>query len=526
MPKLPHDLLVSIGQLTNPVYPKPPFHPPKQYPELASLGIHATIDPSNELYNRIRDIFRSFDLDQVHDQTPDWNPLKSLVAPGDRVFIKPNLVFHHHKLGDDGVLSMITHGSVLRPIIDYVWLALQGKGDIMIGDVPLQTADWSTLIKKTGLKELVEYYQQHQVPVSLLDLRLERAKANRYEIIIQRHLHHGDPRGYIAVNLGKRSQLTPVIKNFQKLTITDYPAHAVAEHHNPDRNEYLIAKSVLAADVFINVPKLKTHKKGGVTLSMKNLIGINGDKSWIAHHREGTVAQGGDEFSSINRFDLLKYRLFIKLKRSAIGVLVVSWLLSWLRLIGSFEHFFWPSRSNILQLSSITEGSWFGNDTLWRVIIDLNRILLYADKNGQLHTTSQRKYLTMIDGVWAGQGNGPMHHSPKKVGVIIGGFNPVLTDAVATHLMGFDWQKIPQIYQAFQAMEYPLVDQSMKSAFGRLSVIDLPQPITKPFTQWSKTPTFAFVPPSGWAGHIEHAHRQPADETDQALPGFDSSGGE
>jgi uncharacterized protein (DUF362 family) len=401
---------------------------------------------------------------------------------------------------------MITHGSLLRPIIDYVWLALNGKGKILIGDVPLQTASWQILIEKTGLKALVNYYHHQNIPVSLLDLRLERATSNRYGVITHRKLFNGDPLGYIAVDLGAQSQLMPVINRYQKLMITDYPPKTVSHHHNPKKNEYLIAKSVLAADVFINLPKLKTHKKAGVTLSMKNLIGINGDKSWIAHHRQGPVRKGGDEYPNISSVDWLKYRLFVNLKHNSIGVWVLNLLLFFLRLIASIEHFFWPTRQNIMQLASVTEGSWYGNDTLWRVIIDLNRILLYADQDGRMGNKTQRKYLTIIDGVWAGQQNGPMHNLPKKPGVIIGGLNPVLTDIVATHLMGFDWQKIPHLSEATKTSDLDL---------NRLSIIDNFKKTKTLFPSWSKKPTFAFAPPTSWVGHVEHSYRNPNDESPQ-----------
>ena len=50
------------------------------------------------------------------------------------------------------------------------------------------------------------------------------------------------------------------------------------------------------AEVLISLPKLKTHKKVGVTLSLKNLVGINGDKNYLPHFCIGTPDEGGDEF--------------------------------------------------------------------------------------------------------------------------------------------------------------------------------------------------------------------------------------
>lgn len=67
-------------------------------------------------------------------------------------------------------------------------------------------------------------------------------------------------------------------------------------HHAEARHEYLLANSVLDADLVINVPKLKTHIKAGVTAALKNLIGINGHKEYLPHHTNGCPASGGDQY--------------------------------------------------------------------------------------------------------------------------------------------------------------------------------------------------------------------------------------
>ena len=58
------------------------------------------------------------------------------------------------------------------------------------------------------------------------------------------------------------------------------------------RNEYLLSETVLSADLVVNLPKLKTHKKTGVTLALKNLVGINGDKNLLPHHCVGSPDAG------------------------------------------------------------------------------------------------------------------------------------------------------------------------------------------------------------------------------------------
>ena len=51
------------------------------------------------------------------------------------------------------------------------------------------------------------------------------------------------------------------------------------------------------ADVVVNVPKLKTHKKAGITGALKNLVGINGHKAFLPHHRKGGSLDGGDAYA-------------------------------------------------------------------------------------------------------------------------------------------------------------------------------------------------------------------------------------
>ena len=64
-------------------------------------------------------------------------------------------------------------------------------------------------------------------------------------------------------------------------------------------------------------------------------------------------------------------------------------------------------------------GSWHGNDTIWRTVCDLAFIVKYADKNGSICETEQRKVLNIGDMIIAGEGNGPVSPSPKLLGIIL-----------------------------------------------------------------------------------------------------------
>src|SRR5659263_56059 len=139
-------------------YPDMPFSPPDIYPEFINQNIIGEVDNLNKIYEMVREVFIKLNLDAKNIGTGHWNPLSELIQKGDNVVIKPNLVYHAHPLGKMGVLSMVTHASVIRPIIDFVLLATNRDCKITICDVPLQEADFEIIIRNNGLKDLVEYY--------------------------------------------------------------------------------------------------------------------------------------------------------------------------------------------------------------------------------------------------------------------------------------------------------------------------------------------------------------------------------
>lgn len=490
-------------------YPAPPFNPPKIYPEFVKVK-NQDVDKTNEIYDKVRQVLVGLKLDTRNYGTTNWNPFKELVSKGDHVVIKPNLVRAQHPLGFDPI-SMVTHGSLIRPIIDYVLLATEGDCKISICDVPLQQSSWTELMKVTGINKLHKFYLKKKVNIHLLDLRKEISIENKSGVIIKRIIKDRDPLGYSIVNIGEYSSLMPVMKNYKKFEITDYGTGTVQPHHNPDTNEYFISKTILDSDVFINVPKLKTHRKAGLTCALKNIIGINGDKCWLAHHRKGSKYSGGDEYRTIHNVNqvvlLLKWRVFAFLKRHK-SLLPFATFLKFVfskiipRIIkvayvpkklfskkgAAKNHPLADSVAKDANDASLSEGSWYGNDTIWRVILDLNRILIYVDKEGKFHKTPQRKYFGIVDAIIAGEKEGPLEPTPKHCGAIMGGFNPVAIDFASSEIMGFDWRKIPSIREAFKLNKFPLTSFSHNQ-------INIQSNYTKI--------NFQFTPSKGWMGHIE-----------------------
>ena len=76
-----------------------------------------------------------------------WNPLADIIRPGDTVVLKPNFIKEHHETKLDEWEQVITHGSVIRAVCDYVLLALKGTGRIIICDAPQTDSSFRKICK-------------------------------------------------------------------------------------------------------------------------------------------------------------------------------------------------------------------------------------------------------------------------------------------------------------------------------------------------------------------------------------------
>lgn len=454
---------VYIYKQADSCYADYPYHPEVIYPEFKNYELFSmTTQDHNETYSAVRELFHRLGFDSENYGTERWNPLREFIQRKQKVVIKPNLVYHEHPLGEQEVLSMITNAAVIRPIIDYVLLATDGDVDITIGDAPVQGGDFDRAAEVSGIKGLIDFYGNQNVPIKLVDFRILISTRNSKGILAEKHTNPlRDNSMYRTVDLGQQSELMDVIDKAKRFEITDYGFGSVKKHHNAEKNEYIIPAEILEAALFINVPKLKTHRKAGLTCAMKNLVGINGDKTCLAHHTRGVKSHGGDEF---NRFEIKTYgrvRIWAFLKTSKPGIKIAGLLAD------IFRKFFWKGKdlkehSMLTPPSVFFEGSWSGNDTIWRCVKDINKILLYADVHGVMQEEIQRKYLCVVDAVLAGEGEGPMEQTTKSFGVIFGGTNAVYVDYTAAKLMKFDYKKIPVINQGFINKWWDIVDKDPK----------------------------------------------------------------
>jgi uncharacterized protein (DUF362 family) len=450
-----------------PAYPASvPFDPPESYPELASLGGTPT-DPSNEVYAAVRTSLRETGLDAAHAGTAEWNPLRELVGEGRRILIKPNLVTHHHYKGDQGLTWMISHPSVLRCLADYARLAVGPSGRVTIGDVPIENCDFEHLCAATHLRRMCELLVARGFGnLELLDFRTFQTKQFPDGSVEQTSLP-GDPRGYTRIDLGARSLFQELenqagAQNYYTLgdhSVDQIDPHTTRpgmpnRHHYSGRHEYNIPNTVLDADLLISVAKLKTHKFSGVTLSLKNAIGISQGKEFLPHRRPGTPAQGGDSFPELPSS---WYVNKLRLRRSVISFLGAK---NVDKVRGVVRRYVPPPEPHKMHQEPLY-GNWIGNDTIWRTTLDLNLVLMHADREGFDLAKRPRKFLAVIDGVIGMDHEAPMAGLPVPAGLLVVGRDPVAADTLATYLMGYDPRDIRTIAGASRTVCRALGDVTL-----------------------------------------------------------------
>lgn len=407
-----------------------------------------------------------------------WGDLRG--AEGQLLF-KPNLIQHRHLHGGD-YTAVVTQ----PPVLDLAWRVadlLELNGPRAVADAPQGDADFAAILAHTGLDRWGS-----ERGVAIVDLRAARYE-ERDGVPVARVELPGDPAGAVRVNLGEHSAFFGV--EGRRYYGADYDIDYTNRHHHGATHEYAFSGTALDSAVVINLPKLKTHKKSGVTLSLKNLVGLNADKNLLPHHSLGTPAEGGDAYPSSSP----KQRFEARLARTVKPILRRSLLASRLaaavmpagrRVFGETRHV-------------VRSGNWWGNDTLWRMIHDLNRILRYARPDGSVADTVQRTAVSLIDGIVAGEGLGPEAPDRVDARIVVAGTDFVAVDLVAATFMGFDYRKIPYLAHAFDPHPLPLttvrpeevvVESNVPEWNGNLWELD-PQTM------------FRFRPHFGWAGHIE-----------------------
>lgn len=489
-----------------------PFDPHVAYPEYP-FGQDAT-SKENLVYEAVREVLRSAGLDQDRFGASEWNPLGDLVPRHGTVLLKPNWVRHYHPLGYD-LFGMITHPAVLRPLVDYAFKAVGPKGRVWIMDAPLYDTDFQTLSRICQLADFESSLRSRAVPLTIADLRSLIVKMDR-GVVVERIRQDTWASEGVVFDLAGVSELSELGPTLHHIFGSDYDRRITTALHRRingrQRHCYSISRRVLEADLVISVPKLKTHKKTGVTLNIKNMIGINTDKNYIPHFRIGSPAEGGDEYPDTQSLIRQARRLMVRGARETVlgrlgqsgermAHLFMTFLLA-ARDKPSTEDFA-PTVDEVdmfyhmVQGDTYRHGDWWGNDTCWRSALDMNKVLLYGTLEGVLGESQARNYFSLIDGVVAGDETGPLAPTPRREGVLIAGFDPLSVDQVATQIMGFDPNLIRDQMRASSLTHYSLTNT------------DLPIRVISNYVEWQDAikpgSSLDFRPHFAWREYFQKA---------------------
>ncbi|MGC9336068.1 MAG: DUF362 domain-containing protein, partial [Anaerolineae bacterium] len=389
-----------------------PFDPHDRYPEHPYAPDDLAL--KNDAYGLVREALRLMNPEGFG--STEWNPLGNIVQPDDRVLIKPNLV-------DDAQWAngQTTHPAFLRPIIDYVYKACGRRGRILVAEGPWAAGVFDRLVAVTGIRTVVDHLAgTHGVPVVLEDLN----KASRETTPL--------------VDLGAPSELRTVERAWH-----DAHGRVMQAEGDPGVGRYRVAPSVLEADVIICVPKAKVHCSSGVTLAMKNILGII--PAWDGPY-ERAVLKDCAHTSDVDQ---------------AAGA----------------------------------RGIYRENDTIWRSMTDLNRILLYADAQGMLCSERQRRYLAIVDGIVAAE-ESQYNPRPYPLNTVVIGTDPVTVDAVMARCMGFDPRLVRSVTRASTRSDFPLGPAHP----SQVKIITSGGEGLSPFFRQALTPEVHIF---SWEGHVE-----------------------
>lgn len=390
---------------------------------------------------------------------------------GKKVLLKPNWVAHNRK--DVDKICMRTHDNFLLAALEVV--LKMNPASVLIGDAPIQGCRWDEVVRQPFIARVNTLSKQYKIPIKIKDFRRVTFDRSSNKITIDRN----PITDYVIFDLGKQSYLEPISKSGKnRFRVTDYDPDRLSESHGPGMHKYCITKELFESEVVISMPKVKTHQKAGLTNALKNLVGINGDKDFLPHHRKGGTANGGDCYPGNNIFlnlseqalDAANRRRGKNLYKPLLYLSILLWKLSF------------PSPKENLS------AAWFGNDTTWRMALDIDFIAKYGRKDGKIDKTPQRIIYSLSDGIIGGQGDGPLNPDPLALGFICFSNTSGFTDAAMATLMGFDINKLPLIKNS---LERESIDQvSLFLNDEQIQLEDL------------KKYSIKTTPPPGWVDYL------------------------
>lgn len=368
------------------------------------------------------------------------NPFAGMAPEGGLAVIKPNWVADANARTAP-IDCLVTHPAIVYLAMHWAARALNGRGQIVVGDAPLQSCQFEELMRQTGVRELAAQVGREYpgLKISVEDWRLTTLEGGDEDHLdlVQSHqsVKPSDPDRYRLCDLGQTSFLEEISDYAERFRVSCYPPSQMTPHHQPGKHEYLVARRALEADLLINLPKMKTHKKAGLTGALKNMVGINGHKEFLPHFIQGSFFSGGDKYCQANasrtRQDQLDDEYWEH--QGSLPERRRWWIWQKMRA--------WSRLARWTGADRIAYGSWFGNETIWRMTLDLNHLVYFG-------SGKRPRVVNVVDGIVAGEGNGPLCPAPKAAGIVAVGENPAYVDAVLGWLMGYNLARIPSVYHA------------------------------------------------------------------------------
>ncbi|MBN1224878.1 MAG: DUF362 domain-containing protein [Candidatus Aminicenantes bacterium] len=472
-------------------YPSPEdsYSPDESFPEYPFSHVSKQKNP---VYRAVRECLSQAGFDAPRFGTPAWNPLGEFIKPGNRVFVLCNFVLHRYP-GEtaDNFAAKCTHGAVLRPLLDYLIIATGRTGSVRFGNAPMQNCRWTSVLSETGADKIVSFYRDMGVSVEANDLRLFVSDKNRFGGV--KSVERRPESGGVAVDLKADSLMFDLDADPSvRYRIMNYSPKRLDDLHSQGRHVYVISRRILEADVVLSLSKLKTHEKVGLTCALKSCVGTVGHKDSLPHHRFGSPKIGGDEYPP-EKSGILQYvsALHERVQKISPDSLHGNLMRIMDRVVRKVAEKLGPG---------INEGGWWGNDTAWRMVLDLARIVNYATQDGRLSPVPVRRFLSFVDGIVAGEGEGPLFPNAFRRGLLLFSDNPVLSDYASSLLMGFDPDRIPMVKEAFRLKKFSLYDRELGKEIvihnrKKCSVSDL-----------ASIPKQPFKTPIGWRKKLYPEH--------------------
>ncbi len=403
-------------------------------------------DTSSRTVEDLKQIYKDHQLLLSLLQQLSAGELETEAVLGKKILLKPNWVKQPFKPQDD--VCLCTHDSFIVAILELV--LMKKPASVVIGDAPIQGCYWDKLISTELADKVQALSSKYNIPVSIKDFRRVVFDTVKNKLETERN----PMSEYVIFDVGSRSYLEPVTLPDKNLfRVSQYNPDKFSETHKTGMHKYCIVKELFDADVVISLPKIKTHEKTGITCALKNIVGLNGDKDYLPHHRVGGTAMGGDSYPGKN---ITRYWAELAMDNAN-------------RNMGNFWYRVWFKISTALWALSFPKkehqwhAAWYGNDTTWRMVMDLNMIINYGRADGTLADTPQRVLYSFCDGIVGGQGDGPLSPDPLNLGVVSFTNDSATNDICMAMLMGLAVNKLPLLTAAKSFMPHSNVSITLNN---------------------------------------------------------------